>query len=85
MNIFLAGATGAVGKRLVPLLVSSGHHVLATTRSSEKANSLRAAGSEAVVVDGLDRNALITAKGGAPRCDRPSNDRARLYAEFEEV
>jgi 2-alkyl-3-oxoalkanoate reductase len=61
MNIFLAGATGAVGKRLVPLLVSSGHHVVATTRSSEKANSLRAAGTEAVVVDGLDRNALITA------------------------
>jgi 2-alkyl-3-oxoalkanoate reductase len=64
---FLAGATGAVGKRLVPLLVSSGHHVVATTRSSERAESLRAAASEAIIVDGLDRNALITAVRAARR------------------
>ncbi len=60
MKVFLAGATGAVGKRLVPLLVSSGHHVVATTRSSEKVKSLRDAGVEAVVLDGLDRNAVVS-------------------------
>jgi 2-alkyl-3-oxoalkanoate reductase len=60
MKVFLAGATGAVGKRLVPLLVSSGHHVVATTRSSEKVKSLRDAGVEVVVLDGLDRNAVVT-------------------------
>jgi len=61
MKIFLAGATGAVGKRLVPVLVASGHHVVATTRSVEKAKSLRSAGAEAVGVDGLDRDVVITA------------------------
>jgi nucleoside-diphosphate-sugar epimerase len=61
MKIFLAGATGAVGKRLVPVLVASGHHLVATTRSVEKAKRLRSAGAEAVVVDGLDRDAVITA------------------------
>jgi len=61
MKIFLAGATGAVGKRLVPVLVARGHHLVATTRSVEKAKRLRSAGAEAVVVDGLDRDAVITA------------------------
>ena len=61
MKVFVAGATGAVGKRLVPLLVASGYEVTAMTRSSEKADSLRAVGAEPVVADGLDRVALIGA------------------------
>jgi nucleoside-diphosphate-sugar epimerase len=59
MKIFLAGATGAVGKSLVPLLVSRGHRVFATTRTPEKAATLRAAGAEPIVVDGLDRKGLL--------------------------
>jgi 2-alkyl-3-oxoalkanoate reductase len=61
MKIFVAGATGAVGKRLVPLLVASGYDVVAMTRSPEKVDSLRAAGVEPVVADGLDRTAVMEA------------------------
>jgi nucleoside-diphosphate-sugar epimerase len=61
MRIFLAGATGAVGSRLVPLLVDAGHQVTGTTRSSAKTGALRAAGAEPVVVDGLDRDAIVAA------------------------
>ena len=55
MNIFLAGATGAVGRSLIPLLRDHGHTVTGTTRSPEKAAALRALGAEPVVLDGLDR------------------------------
>src|SRR5438034_4875613 len=61
MKVFVAGATGAVGRRLVPLLVASGYDVVAMTRSPEKADSLRAAGAEPVVADGLDRPAVMKA------------------------
>ena len=46
MKSFLAGAAGAVGKRLVPLLLDAGHHVFGTTRPTTKAQALRAAGVE---------------------------------------
>jgi nucleoside-diphosphate-sugar epimerase len=59
MKVFVAGATGAVGKRLVPPLVANGHDVVGMTRSSEKLDSLRAAGAEPVVADGLDRDAVM--------------------------
>lgn len=61
MRIFLAGAAGAVGTRLVPLLVGAGHEVWGTTRSREKADALRAAGATPVVVDVYDRAALLRA------------------------
>ena len=51
MRVFLAGATGAIGKRLVPLLVATGHQVIATTRTPDKVTMLRAQGAEPVVVD----------------------------------
>ncbi len=54
MRIFVAGATGAVGRRLVPRLLERGHSVVGTTRSQDKARALEALGAEAVVVDGLD-------------------------------
>jgi nucleoside-diphosphate-sugar epimerase len=54
MRVFVAGATGVIGSRLVPLLVASGHPVMATTRSADKVARLLALGAEAVVVDGLD-------------------------------
>jgi nucleoside-diphosphate-sugar epimerase len=61
MRIFLAGATGAIGTPLVPLLVGAGHDVTATTRSPRKADALRAAGAEPVVLDALDRDAVVAA------------------------
>jgi nucleoside-diphosphate-sugar epimerase len=61
MKILVAGATGAVGKPLVPLLISRGYDVVGLTRSSDKAASLRQAGAEAVIADGLDRAAIMEA------------------------
>ena len=58
MRVFLAGATGAIGRRLVPQLIAHGHQVIATTRSAAKVEALRALGAEAVVVDGLDALAV---------------------------
>jgi nucleoside-diphosphate-sugar epimerase len=64
LRIFIAGATGAVGSHLVPMLVERGHHVTGTTRS--RADQLRAAGAEPVVVDPLDaaavREAVVAAR-----------------------
>jgi nucleoside-diphosphate-sugar epimerase len=56
LRIFVAGATGAVGRHLVPMLVGRGHHVTGTTRS--RTGELRAQGAEPVVVDPLDARAL---------------------------
>jgi 2-alkyl-3-oxoalkanoate reductase len=61
MRIFVAGATGALGRRLVPLLVSGGHTVVGTTHTPGKADALRAAGATPVVLDALDRDAVIDA------------------------
>lgn len=61
MRVFVAGATGAVGKRLIPELIQRGHAVIATTRSPEKLDALRALGAEGVVMDGLDRSGVIRA------------------------
>jgi nucleoside-diphosphate-sugar epimerase len=61
MKVFLAGATGALGRRLVPLLTARGHEVVATTRSPDKVALLRDLGAEAVVADGLDRDAVMAA------------------------
>jgi len=65
MKIFLAGATGAVGQALVPLLISHGHSVAGTTRTPAKADALRALGAEPVVVDGLDRDGVRAAVASA--------------------
>jgi nucleoside-diphosphate-sugar epimerase len=65
MRIFLAGATGALGKHLLPMLVADGHEVVAMTRTPAKAGALRAAGALPVVADGLDRDAVVGAVTGA--------------------
>jgi nucleoside-diphosphate-sugar epimerase len=54
MRVFVAGANGAVGKRLVPMLVARGHQVTGTATSEKSAQDIRAMGAEPVVVDGLD-------------------------------
>jgi nucleoside-diphosphate-sugar epimerase len=61
MRVFVTGATGALGGHLVPRLVAAGHEVTATTRTPGKAARLRAAGADPVVLDGLDREAVIAA------------------------
>lgn len=61
MKVFLAGATGAVGRRLVPLLVVAGHHVIATTTANQKLSALRAQGVEPLLLNGLDRAAVMAA------------------------
>lgn len=65
MRIFVTGATGAIGRRLIPLLVSSGHDVVAMTRVGQRVKDLWAAGAEAVVADGLDREAVVSAVSDA--------------------
>jgi 2-alkyl-3-oxoalkanoate reductase len=61
MKVFVAGAGGAVGRRLVPQLVTAGHEVVATTRGDAKLDALRRLGARAVVVDGLDAAAVGSA------------------------
>jgi 2-alkyl-3-oxoalkanoate reductase len=61
MRIFLAGATGAIGQSLVPLLIDAGHEVTGMTRSPAKAERLLAAGVEPAIADGLDRDAVVAA------------------------
>ncbi len=65
MRVFVAGATGAVGRRLVPLLIARGHDVVAMTRSPEKVDGLRSTGAVPVVADALDREAVRKAVADA--------------------
>lgn len=61
MRVFVAGASGGVGRRLVPMLVANGHEVVGTTRTPETVELLRRLGAKPVVVDGLDRSAVLAA------------------------
>jgi nucleoside-diphosphate-sugar epimerase len=58
MHVFVAGATGAIGRRLVPQLVARGHEVTASSRTPDKAGDLRALGARPIVMDGLDAAAV---------------------------
>jgi nucleoside-diphosphate-sugar epimerase len=60
-RIFLAGATGVIGKRLIPLLVDAGHTVAGMTRSAGKADLVTSLGAQPVIVDVFDRDGLIAA------------------------
>lgn len=63
MRVFVAGATGVVGNRLVPLLVARGYDVVALTRSPDEVERLQTIGTEPVVADALDRDQLAGAVG----------------------
>jgi nucleoside-diphosphate-sugar epimerase len=54
VKVLVAGASGALGRRLVPLLLAAGYEVIGTTRREEHATALRAAGAEAIVCDLLE-------------------------------
>ena len=65
MKVFVAGATGALGKYLVPALVTQGHDVVGMTRTPEKADLVRQLGAEPAIADGLDAEAVGSAVGRA--------------------
>jgi nucleoside-diphosphate-sugar epimerase len=58
LRVFVAGATGVIGVRLVPQLVAAGHEVAAMTRSPAKMELLRGLGAEPVVCDAFNAHAL---------------------------
>jgi nucleoside-diphosphate-sugar epimerase len=84
MKVLLAGATGVIGSRLVPLLVSDGYEVIGMTRSPEKVEPLRDQGANPIVCDVYDLEEL----GKALRASAPDlvmhqltdlpEDRARI-------
>ena len=80
-RIFLAGASGAIGRRLTPLLVAHGWTVVASTRAQDKASLLREMGAEPVVVDVFDADALRAINDrGSPRRRHPPTHRPALRA-----
>jgi nucleoside-diphosphate-sugar epimerase len=58
MKVFVAGATGALGRQLVPVLVAGGHEVFGMTRSPAKQDLIRTLGAQPVVADALDPDAV---------------------------
>jgi hypothetical protein len=58
LRIFLAGGSGVIGRRIIPLLAADGHAVAGMTRSPGKAAELEALGAEPVVCDVFDAGAL---------------------------
>jgi 2-alkyl-3-oxoalkanoate reductase len=61
MKVFVAGASGAMGRRLVPQLVAGGYEVVAMTRDEDKTRWLRDIGARTVVADALDRDSVVSA------------------------
>jgi nucleoside-diphosphate-sugar epimerase len=61
MRVFLAGASGAIGRPLTRRLVAAGHHVTAMTRRLERTDAIRASGAQPVVCDALDAERLAAA------------------------
>jgi nucleoside-diphosphate-sugar epimerase len=90
MRVFLAGASGAIGRRLVPLLLDAGYEVTGTTRSMHKASELERAGVKPAVLDVFDRQAVIDAVAAAQPhviihqlTDLPQQfDQARISASY---
>jgi uncharacterized protein YbjT (DUF2867 family) len=84
VRIFLAGASGVIGQRLIPLLVQAGHVVGGMTRSSSKTELLAQLGAEPILCDVFDRDALIQ----AVRAFRPDvilNELTDLPDEVEKI
>jgi nucleoside-diphosphate-sugar epimerase len=61
VRVFLAGATGAIGRRVLPQLITSGHAVTAMVRSPEGARRVEQAGATAVLADAMDADAVRAA------------------------
>jgi RNA polymerase sigma-70 factor (TIGR02957 family) len=65
MKVFVAGATGAIGRQLLPLLAAAGHEVVGMTRSESKGAALRELGATPVIADALDPEQVAEAVGAA--------------------
>jgi nucleoside-diphosphate-sugar epimerase len=65
MKIFVAGATGVLGRALVPKLVAQGHEVVGMTRSASKQDLVRSLGARPVLADALDPDAVAQAVASA--------------------
>jgi 2-alkyl-3-oxoalkanoate reductase len=65
VKVFVAGATGVIGRELVPQLVARGHEVVGMTRTAAKQDGLRALGARPVVADALDPDAVTRAVASA--------------------
>src|SRR6266446_4264499 len=84
MRIFLAGAAGAIGRRLHPLLIGAGHQVTGTTRSAETGKELARAGVTPAVLDIFDAQAVTDAvRAAAP--DVVIHQLTDLPREFDEA
>ena len=77
MTVFVAGATGVLGRALIPQLVARGHEVVGMTRSGSKQDLVRSLGARPAVADALDPDAVARAVASAepevivhssPRC-----------------
>jgi nucleoside-diphosphate-sugar epimerase len=84
MRIFLAGASGAIGRRLVPLLLQAGHEVTGTTRSAETGKELQRAGVTPAVLDVFNAQALTDAMRAA-RPEVVIHQLTDLPREFDEA
>jgi len=84
MRVFLAGASGAIGRRLVPLLVRAGHQVTGTTRSEQSGKELARAGVTPAVLDVFDAPAVADAVRAA-RPDAIIHQLTDLPREFDEA
>src|SRR5438874_13495651 len=90
MRVFLAGAYGAIGRRMIPLLVNAGHDVTGMTRSPENADKLAKVGVHPAVLDVFDAPAVGAAvRSAAPEImihqltDLPREfDQARISAAY---
>jgi nucleoside-diphosphate-sugar epimerase len=97
MRVFLAGASGTIGRPLIRQLVDAGHEVTGMTRRQEAAEEIRAAGARAAVCDVFDRDRLTAAVAEAkpdavvneltslPRDYNPLKMNERLYAATNRV
>jgi nucleoside-diphosphate-sugar epimerase len=84
MRIFLAGASGAIGRRLVPLLLQAGHHVTGMTRSATSAADLERAGAASAIVDVYDPPAVMSAMAAA-KPDAVMHQLTDLPREFDQA
>jgi len=92
MKIFIAGASGAIGRHLVAQLVARGHELGGTTRSAAKTGALRALGAEPVIVNALDPDSVAEAVAKAEPevvvhrdLQREDQTRTRLDAAVPEL
>jgi 2-alkyl-3-oxoalkanoate reductase len=87
MRVFVAGASGAIGTRLVPQLIDAGHEVIGSSRSPEKSERVRALGAEPVALDLLDaravREAVVDAKPDAIVHEATALADARFSRNFD--